>query len=79
MVEFLKTFIGQFKTCGYDSGGFKTLKSITDNPRTLLFLEIAEPVYEYYQQQLVRFNRIDFEDMINDAHFLSCGNRETTA
>lgn len=69
MVQFLITFIGQFKTCGYDAGGFAVLKTKTDNPRTRLFLEIAEPVYEYYQKQLAAQNRIDFEDMINDAHF----------
>jgi DNA helicase-4 len=69
MVEFLLKFIAQFKTCGYNAGGFKTLKEKTDNPRTHLFLEIAEPVYNYYQKQLADQNRIDFEDMINFAHF----------
>ncbi|MDR0476203.1 MAG: UvrD-helicase domain-containing protein [Treponema sp.] len=69
MIEFLLKFIAQFKTCGYDAGGFKTLKEKTDNPRTHLFLEIAEPVYDYYQKQLSDQNRIDFEDMINFAHF----------
>jgi DNA helicase-4 len=68
MVEFLKTFIGQFKTCGYDAGGFAVLREKTDNPRTHLFLDIAEPVYHYYQERLAAVNRIDFEDMINDAH-----------
>jgi DNA helicase-4 len=69
MVQFLTTFIAQFKTCGYDASGFEVLRSKTDNPRTHLFLDIAEPVYHYYQQQLSAQNRIDFEDMINDAHF----------
>lgn len=69
MVQFLMTFIAQFKTCGYDSGGFEVLRGKTDNPRTLLFLDIAEPVYQYYQNRLSAQNRIDFEDMINDAHF----------
>ena len=69
MVQFLLTFIGQFKTCGYDAGGFGVLKEKTDNPRTRLFLEIAETVYSYYQERLSAQNRIDFEDMINDAHF----------
>jgi DNA helicase-4 len=69
MIEFLLKFIAQFKTCGYDAGGFKTLKEKTDNPRTHLFLEIAEPIYNYYQEQLAAQNRIDFEDMINFAHF----------
>jgi DNA helicase-4 len=69
MIEFLLKFIAQFKTCGYDVGGFRTLKEKTDNPRTHLFLEIAEPIYNYYQKQLAAQNRIDFEDMINFAHF----------
>ena len=69
MVEFLKKFIGQFKTCGYDAGGFKILREKTDNIRTHLFLDIVEPVYNFYQEQLKKINRIDFEDMINDAHF----------
>jgi len=42
MVEFLLAFISQFKTCGYDIGGFTALKAKTDNPRSLLFLEIAD-------------------------------------
>jgi len=69
MVQFLQTFVGQFKTCGYDIGGFDALRDKTDNPRTHLFLDIAQPVYEYYQKCLASQNRIDFEDMINDAHF----------
>lgn len=69
MVQFLMTFIAQFKTCGYDAGGFEALRAKTDNPRTHLFLDIAEQIYNYYQQQLSTQNRIDFEDMINDAHF----------
>jgi DNA helicase-4 len=69
MMQFLMTFIAQFKTCGYDAGGFQALRGKTDNPRTLLFLDIAEPVYNYYQKRLAAQNRIDFEDMINDAHF----------
>ena len=69
MVQFLVTFIAQFKTCGYDIGGFEVLRNKTKNLRTHLFLDIAEPVYRYYQEQLAAHNRIDFEDMINDAHF----------
>lgn len=69
MVIFLMIFIAHYKTSGYDAGGFNELRKKTDNPRTLLFLDIAEPVYNYYQEQLRVQNRIDFEDMINDAHF----------
>jgi len=69
MVQFLITFIGQYKACGYDTDGFAELRKKTDNPRTLLFLDIAESVYQYYLEQLQSLNRIDFEDMINDANF----------
>ena len=53
MVQFLMTFIAQFKTCGYDAGGFAALRQKTDNPRTLLFLDMAEPVYEYFKGSLL--------------------------
>lgn len=69
MIQFLIKFIAQFKLCGYDAGGFDVLRAKTDNPRTHLFLDIAEQVYQYYQNQLAAQNRIDFEDMINDANF----------
>jgi len=69
LIIFLMNFIEQYKTTGYNSGGFATLRSKTDNPRTLLFLDIAQQVYEYYQQTLKSCNEIDFADMINDAHF----------
>jgi DNA helicase-4 len=69
MVQFLIQFIQQFKTCGYDAGGFAAIRKITDNPHTHLFLDIAETVYAYYQEQLSLNNRIDFEDMINEANF----------
>ena len=67
MVEFLMKFIELFKTYGYDAGGFKALKKKAANPRTHLFLEIVEPIYNYYQKQLEKQNRIDFQDMINFA------------
>ena len=61
--------IEQYKTTGYDDGGFAVLRERTDNPRTLLFLDIAEQVYHHYQSVLKQRNQIDFADMINDAHF----------
>lgn len=69
LIHFMMKFIEQFKTTGYDYNGFEILKKKTDNPRTLLFLEIAEQVYAYYQGVLKQKNQIDFADMINDAHF----------
>ncbi len=69
LIQFLMTFIEQYKTTGYTDGGFAVLRKKTDNPRTLLFLDIAEQVYDYYQTTLKSRNQIDFADMINDANF----------
>ena len=69
LILFMREFIEQYKTTGYDEGGFSILREKTDNPRTLLFLEIAEQVYYHYQSVLKQRNQIDFADMINDAHF----------
>jgi len=68
LVIFMRNFIEQYKTTGYDAGGFEILRGKTDNPRTLLFLDIAEQVYHHYQTTLRQRNEIDFADMINDAH-----------
>ena len=69
LILFMMNFIEQYKTSGYDAGGFRILRKKTDNPRTLLFLDIAEEVYTHYQQTLRQHNQIDFADMINDANF----------
>ena len=69
LIIFMMKFIEQYKTTGYDDGGFAILRERTDNPRTLLFLDIAEQVYHHYQSVLKHRNQIDFADMINDAHF----------
>lgn len=69
LILFMMNFIEQYKTCGYNAGGFQVLRKKTDNPRTLLFLDIAEQVYQYYQDTLRKNNQIDFADMINDANF----------
>ena len=68
LIYFMMNFIEQYKTTGYDAGGFDILRKKTDNPRTLLFLDIAEQVYHHYQETLRKNNEIDFADMINDAH-----------
>lgn len=69
LIQFMMNFIEQYKTTGYDEKGFELLRKKTDNPRTLLFLDIAEEVYHHYQTTLKQRNQIDFADMINDAHF----------
>ena len=69
LILFMMNFIEQYKTTGYDEAGFDILRKKTDNPRTLLFLDIAEEVYHHYQSVLKQNNQIDFADMVNDAHF----------
>ena len=68
LVVFMTKFIEQYKTAGYDASGFDQLRGRTDNPRTLLFLDVAQQVYDLYQAELKRRGEIDFADMINDAH-----------
>jgi len=70
LVWFTMNFIEQFKTSGYDEAGFSVLRRKTDNVRTLLYLDIAEQVYNHYEKTLNDRNQIDFADMINDANFL---------
>lgn len=69
LIYFMLDFIEQFKTSGYDEGGFDILRQKTDNVRTLLFLDIAQQVYNHYQETLSNRNQLDFADMINDANF----------
>lgn len=64
---FLIDFINNFKTMGYDKDYFPVLRSKTKNVRTLLFLDIAEEVFSYYQDALASRNQLDFADMINEA------------
>ena len=69
LIFFMMQFIEQYKTTGYDEHGFKILREKSDNVRTRLFLDIAEQVYNYYQDKLKQNNQIDFADMINDANY----------
>lgn len=62
-------FIEHYKTMGYDEEGFEILRKKTDNERTLLFLEIAQKVYNHYQETLKNNNQIDYADMINEGTF----------
>lgn len=70
LVWFMINFIEQYKTCGYDEGGFNVLRHKTDNARNLLFIDIAEKIYKQYQAMLKGRNEIDFSDMINQANLL---------
>lgn len=70
LIWFMMQFIEQYKTSGFDDKGFDFLRTRTDNVRNLLFLDIAEAVYGFYQKTLRERNQIDFADMINDANTL---------
>jgi len=65
---FLKEFIELYKTNGIINNSFDSLRSRTTNYRSLLFIDIAEGTYNYYQEQLKKYNKIDFADMINQAN-----------
>lgn len=60
-------FIHNFKTNDYNENDFSVMKMKTNNARTLLFIDIIEKVYLYYQQKLKEENAVDFEDMINES------------
>ena len=60
-------FISLFKTRDYHQEDFLKFKSSTKNPRTLLFFDVLENVYLYYQSYLKEHNSVDFEDMINES------------
>lgn len=60
-------FIHLFKTRDYHEEDFSILRAKTKNPRNLLFFNILEKVYLYYQKYLKEKNAVDFEDMINES------------
>lgn len=60
-------FIHLFKTRDFHEEDFSILKSKTNNPRNLLFLNILEKVYLYYERYLREKQAVDFEDMINES------------
>lgn len=64
---FIENFIHKFKTLQMTKSDFSILRSKTDNVRNKIFLELAEFVYEHYENYLVDHHKIDFQDMINSA------------
>ncbi|MDD3392684.1 MAG: UvrD-helicase domain-containing protein [Bacilli bacterium] len=69
-IVFCLDFIKGFKTKGYNQDSFKKLKDLSDDKRTIRFLDFMEKLYYYYQRELKIRSSIDFEDMINDAYSL---------
>jgi DNA helicase-4 len=72
-IKFISSFLSLFKSNGYKFEMFDQMIKHLDNKnlffynRTKIFFEIAKPVYLFYQEQLSKRNKIDFNDMINEA------------
>ena len=60
-------FISNFKINGFSEVDFSSMRAKTKNVRSLIFLDIIEKTYLYYQSYLKNNDAVDFEDMINDS------------
>ena len=67
LVSLICRFISNFKTNGYSSEEFDSMRRMTTNVRTKLFLDICQKCYLEYERYLREYHAIDFEDMINDS------------
>lgn len=72
--QLISTFIGLFKSRGFDQKYFESLyekinkiENDFHRERNKLFMNIVEPIYIKYQEYLKENNKIDFNDMINNA------------
>lgn len=72
--KLIQTFIGLFKSKGYDLNTFDSLTIFSENiknefkkTRMRMFLSIVKPIYLSYQKKLQDSGAIDFNDMINNA------------
>lgn len=64
LIDLIIRFISIFKAQGHKLSYFDTLSKRNFNPRTLLFLEIAQRCYQEYESYLNTHHLIDFDDMI---------------
>lgn len=67
---FVINFLNNFKTRAYTERDFALLRQKTSNVRTLLFFDIVEQIYLFYQGYLKSNNMVDFPDMINESALL---------
>lgn len=67
LISLICRFISNFKTNGYSSEEFDSMRRMTTNVRTKLFLDICQKCYLEYERYLREYHAIDFEDMINDS------------
>ena len=67
LIALICRFISNFKTNGYTSEEFDSMRRMTTNVRTKLFLDICQKCYLEYERYLREYHAIDFEDMINNS------------
>ncbi|GMQ64162.1 UvrD-helicase domain-containing protein [Vallitalea maricola] len=72
LIKLFKTFVKLFKSNGYKLEKFNQYKTNALNnnnrilkQRTILFMDIAERLFTYYENYLTSIKKIDFDDMIN--------------
>lgn len=71
-IKILRTFLKLFKSNNFKNKELEIFKKQASNikndfqrQREVLFFELFEPLYNFYQKELKEKNRIDFDDMIN--------------
>lgn len=71
-IKILKTFLKLFKSNNFGDEQLQVFKKQASNlknhfqrEREVLFFEMFEPLYNFYQKELKEKNHIDFDDMIN--------------
>ncbi|WP_214703292.1 MULTISPECIES: topoisomerase DNA-binding C4 zinc finger domain-containing protein [unclassified Exiguobacterium] len=72
-VDFVSSFLQLFKSNHYTESQFDVFaqslnkKDLFHYQRALLFSRLVKPMYRMYEEYLRRTNKIDFNDMINEA------------
>ncbi|WP_277563858.1 UvrD-helicase domain-containing protein [Cohnella ginsengisoli] len=75
LVKLINSFLGLFKSNGFGETHFtlfleenkKSAASAFTKMRTKMFMEMVQPIFIHYQEELRRNKAIDFNDMINMA------------
>lgn len=70
-IDMVITFISKFKSKGYKSSYFDTLKENAKNQNKVsLFMQlnVLQHIYNYYNETIHNNYKVDFEDMINYAY-----------
>lgn len=68
IIELFETVINLVKSNNYTIQSFRAVASEAKNAKQFLnFIDLVEPLYNAYEEELKRTGEIDFNDMINDA------------